>query len=729
MLIRTVKNIIILSCLLIISISAFPQSDSIEIADGFIENEDFNQAIELYQKILAIDSTDAVSNFKLGFCFMNTPFKKQEAITYFLRAKSIFEHNEEYGLDYIETCFYLGRIYRILYNPEQAIKTFEDLRKTSKNKKLNADIEKEIKTCKLINEFTQNPIQIVLKNLGDSINSLNSDHSPVLSADESMLFFTSRRLGSTGNEIAIDGLPYEDIYYSEKIGNDWSKPKNIGKQINTNGHEATLGISADGQELFIYRDEDEGSIFYSRLNGDQWTVPKKLGPTINTRHRETHASLSYDGKKLYFTSNRFGGNGGMDIYVSQLQPDSTWGEAKNLGPTVNTTEDEESPFIHPDNKTLFFSSKGHNGLGGFDIYKSELNQFKTWTMPENLGYPINTTEDDVFYSPTSDGQRAFFASERSDGIGKLDIYTIGVKDLENTNLTVYTGKAIVCAGSLPEATIQITSLDEPDVPKLVRINKKTGKFLFVASRGHKYRIEALVYNMVVFKEEILVPDDATNQQLYKTIRLDPEAPCGENLLGMRDVNISKDTNNSAETEDDEFEELELSEPDVIMDEEGNIYNQRIKIENIMFTTGKANAIMKNQSLDNLAIYLKRNPTAIVEIGAYADAKGLASNNQILTLQRSTVAYQYLLAQGVMPQQLTIVGYGEENPLAINKNPNGTWNLDAMKFNRRIEFRVIQQGASKLLISPVADMPPKFKNKHYDKKYKKNPVNIEADNLN
>ncbi len=687
----------------------FAQADSLEIADGFVDNEDFQQAIELYKRILVNDSLNPNINFKLGFCCLNTTYKKKDAITYLQKAQRLYRKQNKVNKDYIETSFYLARAYRVTYEPDSASQVLLDLKKLSSNKQVIKDIEKELASCEAVKKFTQNPIAITVRNLGENVNSKYSDHSPVISADESVLIFTSRREGGTGGKLAQDGQYFEEIYISEKQYGSFDIPKSIGTNINTAGHEATIGLSVDGQELFIYKDEDEGSIYYSKLVGETWSVPIKLGLTINTKYRETHASLSADGQYLFFTSNRPGSLGGMDIYFSKKLPNGEWGEAKNAGPGVNTEYDEEGPYIHPDGKTLYFSSKGHEGLGGYDIFKSLMTEFKTWNKAENVGYPINTTENDVFYVLSADGKRAYFSSEREEGNGKTDIYMISIEEAQNTNVTVMTGKGVVCSGALPEASVTITDNGTGEVVSITRINSKTGKFLFVVAKGKSYNILVDVAGKPVFAEDITIPEKAPSQQLYKTIKLDPKVDCGNITAEGNDKNDAIDPNN--------------------IDEDGNLYDANNKIQNILFAYGQAGNVPPNQSLDDLAEYLKKNPTAIIEIGAYADAKGTAKSNMELTEKRGQSVLKYMQKLKVNPAQLVIVAYGESNPFAINKNPDGTWNKEGQKFNRRIEFRVIKQGEATILIRPIVDMPKELKNKNYKRKYKKAETIEEADDLN
>ncbi len=211
-----------------------------------------------------------------------------------------------------------------------------------------------------------------ITNLGDKVNSAYADYKPVLTADESQLIFTSRREGSTGDAVNAEGKYFEDIYVSNFENGEWTVPKSIGPTINTDDHEATVGLSADGQQLYVYKFlEGSGDIYMSNLMGANWMEPQKMGSDINLKSWESHASISADSKYLFFTSDREGGYGGSDIYYCQRLPDGSWGLAINMGPMVNSSYDEDGGYMHPDGQNFFFSSKGHNTMGGYDIMSVE----------------------------------------------------------------------------------------------------------------------------------------------------------------------------------------------------------------------------------------------------------------------------------------------------------------------------------------------------------------------
>ena len=682
-------------------IIAQDDNDLFYIADDYVDNENFTGAINLYQRMLMEDPNNADLNFKLGFCYLNTSDEKHMAVEYIEKSLSLLKNKKKKNNEIIEATFYLAKAYQTTYRYDDALAKYNSLKGMTKNKKLLGIIDGEIEKCKAGKKLVENPVQITIANMGDSINSEFSDHSPVVSADESVLIFTSRRENNFGGEMDADGQYDENIYISHFIDGHWSSPKSIGDNINTAEHEASIGLSVDGQELYIYKSDDKGSIYVTKLQGDVWSKPRKLGPTINTKARETHASLSADGNSLYFTSDRKGGYGGLDIYVAHRKLNGKWSEAKNLGPAINTPSDERAPYIHPDSKTLFFSTKGYDGLGGFDIFTSQLNEFGTWTIPKNLGYPINTSADDVFYVLSANGQRAYYSSKKEDGYGRSDIYIIGLKEAEKTKITIMTGKVYICRGELPEVSITVMDAKTDEVVGIYAPNTKTGKFLFVLNKGGMYNVIFETDGAIILSEKLNVPIDAAYQQLYKVIQIPVDPPC-------------------ADEEVEVMEEQEFAGGVNIdnIDENGIVYDKNIKVENILFPYNNAKDIPKNKSLDKLAVYLTTNRHAKIEVGAYADASGRAYYNYKLSIKRGNAVKAYLVNLKVNPEQIKVQGYGEENPITKNRNSNGTWNKKSMKYNRRIEFRVITQGNDTLLIKPLTNLPKEYKNPKYNKFYKK-----------
>ena len=413
---KTINSIIII---FLISTSAlFSQTTTKRVQKNYTEvdllfdNEQYNDALSAYLAIAAYDSLNSTVNFNIGICYLKSRTEKIKAIKYFEKAISCpnNECTEKEDRDHINAFRFLADAYHLNYQFDAAIENYEKhksmLSKSNEDKKMILEVNRKIEMCKVGKELLATPLKVKIENMGTNINSPYADYSPVLSADENTMIYTSRRPLNTGGKLDEWGLFFEDIYITKKTDSIWSQAFSIGSTINTDGNEATVGISVDGQIILIYKDDNgDGNLYTTTLEGDKWSIPKKLNDNINTKGWEPSAFISADGNILYFTSNREGGFGGRDIYKSNKLPNGEWAKATNLGGTINSAYDEDAPFIHPDGVTLYFSSNGHQTMGGFDIFSTHLNSNNDWTSPINVGYPINSTEDDIYYVVAPDKDR------------------------------------------------------------------------------------------------------------------------------------------------------------------------------------------------------------------------------------------------------------------------------------------------------------------------------------
>lgn len=507
--------------------------------------------LDLYKR----DETNMNIAFKLGVCFLNSRTERVQAIPYFSKAITAVSNNYD-GTSFIEknapiiTYKFLGDAYHLNYQFDEGIEAYEkfiSIMAENKNADtaLLAEANRKIEICKTGKRLVLSPIQLKIEKIGSAVNSSYADYSPVLSADQNTLFFTSRRSETTGEKKDIEGNYMEDIYMSTKTSYGWSKASNIGAPINTDEHEATVGISPDGQTILIYKDDmGDGNIYSTTLNGDIWGDPVKLNDYINSPYWEPSAFISADGNTLYFTSDRPGGYGGRDLYKCKRIPvgektfdynlttdgtrsfkreqtsESDWGEPENLGAKINTPYDEDAPFIHPDGVSLSFSSNGHNTMGGFDIFSSLLSGDGTWSEPVNIGYPINTTDDDIFYMVSPDGRNAYFSSFREDGLGEKDNYSLTFLDQKETPLTLIKGNVNDESGK-PVKKVEITVTDN-ETGKTVGIyhtNSKTGQFLFIMTPGKNYNITYQATGHLFYSENMLIPEKSDYCELKRSILL------------------------------------------------------------------------------------------------------------------------------------------------------------------------------------------------------------------
>ncbi len=644
--------------------------------DELIEEGNFDEAIQLGTGLLADNPDNADLNFKVGYSYLNTALRKAKSIPYLEKTLNVLDEKKSTTSFVFEAKFYLGKAYHNNYDFKKAIELYTALLATTKNNELIKAINEEINQCKTGEKLMLEPVKMQINNLSSNINSPFSDHSPVISADESVLIFTSRRKRFEGEELNADGQYNEDIYISYNENSSWQQPKSISANINTEAHEASIGLSPDGQQLFIYSGADGGTILTSYLVGDEWSVPERLGENINTRYRETHASLSADGKYLYFTSDRPGGYGGLDIYVSEKTENNSWGKAKNLGSSINTPADEEGPFIHHDGISLYFSSKGHETMGGYDIFTCKLNEFGTWTKPTNLGYPVNTIDDDAFYVMTPDGKRAYFSSYREDGYGGNDIYMMALPEAEEKPVTIVKGKVKACNSDIEDVLISVFDSENDDIIGLYKPNSKTGKYLFILSRGRNYYAIFEINGEEKRTEEFFISDNADFQVIYKPISLIEGTPCEELIT-------SSETKNSTDLY-------------AAWKESDNL----TVIENILFLINSSQCDNFTDNLKKLAAYLNENPKTKIEIVGYSDTQGPESYNLKLSEKRALIVYNQLIKLGANKKQLSYRGDGIKNQISINNYKNGAYVWQSLPYNRRVEFEVSNDYTKKLKIVPV-----------------------------
>jgi len=381
----------------------------------------FGAALPHYLRAQKFNPNNALLNARIGECYLHSS-TKQAALSYLQKAQQL-DATAEPRMHYL-----LARALHLNGQWAAAIKEYEQARPvaadaTSDDVAVTTDdLAQRVRECHRGQQLQAKPIRVLLENAGPAINSPMSDYAPLISADETVLLLTSRRSGSTGGQLDSEGDGMlEDIYQSDWNGTAWGPAHNLGAPVNTASHDATVGLSADGHHLLVYLEDNEGDIYESNLVGSVWSKPKNLGARINTKYHESAACYSPDGKFIYFVSDRPGGRGGRDIYRVELEARTP---AQNLGSVINSPYDEEGVFMHPDGKTLYFSSKGQSSIGGYDIFKSTLLPSGQWSEPENLGWPINTPDDDVYFVMGASNQHAYYSTDQPGGLGGKDIYRV-----------------------------------------------------------------------------------------------------------------------------------------------------------------------------------------------------------------------------------------------------------------------------------------------------------------
>jgi hypothetical protein len=392
-------------------------------AEYFLMKEAYIDALINYQQLYEKFPDNANLAYCTGICYLNIPGKKNLSITYLEAAvKNMSARHKEGTLTQTsapyEALFYLATAYRINYRFDKAKETFlKYLGTLLPDDHENRDfIKHEIEVCDKAKELIDKPVSFTEENLGEPFNDDKSNFNPVISADgKSFAYMVSMKF-------------YDAVMFSKLVSGKWNSPENITPELQADGNIHISCLSADGKTLYLSKDDSYNSdIYSSTLSGDSWAKVTKLNKNINTKYWESHGFVSEDGEVMIFASDRPGGFGGLDLYISH-KVNGDWGPATNLGPSVNTPFNEDRPFLINKGKTLFFSSQGHENIGGYDLFRSDLQPNDLWSKPKNLGYPMNTPDDDVFFMPSGDGKSGYRAlMKEGEGFGKEDIYKIFFK--------------------------------------------------------------------------------------------------------------------------------------------------------------------------------------------------------------------------------------------------------------------------------------------------------------
>jgi hypothetical protein len=496
------------------------------------------RAQENFVKAYQLDSTNANINYMMGICFLQTKLEKSRAEYYLEKAvKNVSKH---YRTDEpAETAaaplavFFYGEALHINYKFEEAIKQFEEFKKyvDPRDKEYLKMVTRSIATCKIAMDKVAHPINVQITNMGDSINSVYPEYGPCLSADERMIIFTTRRPNSTGGLRTEDDQYFEDVVVSYKDdGENWTKPVALSPNVNSIGHEATINMTPDGQTLIVYRNEPggknpegNGNVYYSTYDGKDWSAIQDFGSDVNSEFMETHAALNSDGTILFFSSERPGGFGGKDIYRCIKLPNGKWSKALNMGPEINTENDEDGGFIHPDGQTFFYASNGSKSMGGFDIMFATLNEENKFINPINIGYPINTTDDDVFYVTSPDGKRGYFSSAKAGGHGNLDVYKATFAEARETFLALFKGQIVPSDGEKLPENLQIVVTDKTTNEIIGTYRPKmNGAFTTILPPGKEYNFSYQTDDGEEFyNEDVFVNSDAAYQEIKREVNLEP----------------------------------------------------------------------------------------------------------------------------------------------------------------------------------------------------------------
>lgn len=603
-------------------------------ADNFRVRGQFSQAIGLLNQALEKDKNFVEAYYRLGIIYMSLKdfpqaiknFEKGVSLTDDIRKQKVFWYD-------------LGESYFTVGNYDQAEKILSSFLKAEMQNRVKIDRAKLLlSNVAFAKENKNNASAYKLKQLSDTVNAFVMQYFPVLTADQQQLIFT-RRLGGGPNDD-------EDLVISKKNMNGrWDIPESLSKNINTKLNEGTCTISADGRKLIFTScvgRQGHGScdLFESVRIGDDWTEPKNLGSQVNSAEWESQPSLSADGRTLYFVSDRRGGSGRRDIWMSSLNDKGEWTRAKNVGKPVNTQYDEISPFIHVNNKILYFASNGLTGFGGYDIFSSEKDSASAWGKPQNMGSPINNHEDQFSLFITADGKKGYYSHEeaRDGGYSVSNIYEIEIPEEKQIRFKSNYVKGTVRDKHTHEplsASIELINLETNATESLVFSDSISGAYLIVLTQGAEY---ALYVNK--------------KQYLFRSLNF--------NYSALKD-----------------YEPITLD-----IDLEKAVEGTTAILQNIFFDVDKFDLKEKSVTeLQKILRFLKENPSLKVEISGHTDNSGSAAYNLQLSQKRAQSVYNYLISNGIDSNKLIPRGYGSNQPLADNDSEEGR------QKNRRIEFKL------------------------------------------
>lgn len=658
------------------------------MADRYAAKGDHQNAIDNYLSAERLNPGNAEVNYRLGKAYLISHYK-HKALEFLLRVYAVQPNHDD------EINYYVGEGYQYNHNYLKAKEHYEIFK--AKNKKLAEIADFRIKECELGDSLVKSPLHVTITNMGHGINSVYDDYSPLITADGSKFIFTSNRKSSTEAPKKGPAIDYEDIYIATPHAGQWATPEKISPNVNIPFHDAAASISHDGKTLFLYYEVGAGDIFTSTFDGTEWSKAQPLNKNINTTYWETSACISADGRKLYYTSNRPGGYGELDIYVSELGANGEWGKGINLGPTINTHGNEDAPFIHADGITLYFGSNGHVGLGEHDIFKSEFKDGK-WQKAKNVGYPINSADYENFYIVSEDNKTAYFSSSREDRIGNIDIYTVNF--LERKHEPVAEHIVAEVKHEEPHTEIMHEAVkEEVKAPAPVHTAETPKKEDFVDPMVH---LQKEMKNVTVLKGKVI--DAVSAKPLGAAITLiDNEkniilAKISSNeATGEFEIIIPHGGNYGVATELSGylFNSINFNLPNFseYMELDTHVLMQKAEVgskvvlKNIFFDSGKAD--LKTQSLselENIHELLIVNPEMSVQINGHTDNTGKATYNKALSLKRAQSVVDYLIHHGIAAARLSAVGYGSERPLVSNDDEN-----QGREINRRTEIEIIEAG--------------------------------------
>lgn len=592
----------------------------------FLSDKKYDLAIIEYKKCVELDKNMTYAYYALGDCY--AAMKDVE------NGKKYYELFLQQKPGNTEVLFALGLMMKDNMHYEEAAPYFEKfLANETGNENLIMKARKYERDCKFAAEAIKHPVEFTAQPCSDRINTRVPEYFPSVSADEQTLIFSR-----------LVNFEQEDIYITHKTpDNQWTNSLPISNLINTRYNEGALCISSNGQYIFYSSnkpDENYGShdIYFSYLQGNVWSKPFNAGPKINSKYWDSHPSLSADGRTLYWLSTRPGGLGSEDIWYSTLDSNDKWTDARNLGPAINTPYREFTPFIYADGNTLFFSSEGHPGMGGLDIFYSRKNEKGEWGTPVNLGYAINTPNTESGFVLSANGRTAYYAREDANEHNNIDIYTFELyKDAQPGAVAYLKGTVTdIKTGKIVAARIQLIDLETGQIASQVQNNSTTGEYLICLPPSKNYALNVSADSYLFYSENFSLKVTGINTPMQKDVQLKPIV-AGESVV----------------------------------------------LNNIFFETNKSDLKPESMAeLNKVFAFLKTNGSVKLEISGHTDNTGDKVSNQKLSESRAKAVVSYLVQKGVDASRLTSKGYGDQKPVV----PNTT--VENKAKNRRTEMKIL-----------------------------------------
>lgn len=631
-------------------------------ADKFLNSEDYEEALPLFLLLEKKDFKTPNIGYKIGTCYLNSRGKKSKAIPYLEYAVTSITRNYGNNLQEkkapLKSLLMLGIAYRINNQPNKAIEIFEMLKDSvaDTDSELRNLADLHIKRCEnalVLQDFPGDPVK---ERLPDTINNEFANFNPVIVNKGNILYY-------------MESMKFYDAIKETELNNgQWQTPKDITPDLHSDGDHYLASASADGNMLILYLYEPlkAGELYYTIKTSDGWSQQIPFNENINTKYHETHASLSSDGSTLFFTSNRPGGIGGLDIYMSVKDENNNWGPAVNLGPDINTPYDEETPFISSNDSVLYFSSQGHLNIGGYDVFYSKRKGFNSWSMPINMGVPVSTADDDLFYYPMENGLHGLMSRIENNFYPSYDIYKYKYIDFPNTPRYRVRGR-ISDSANVQNGDITIFVID-----------KSTGDTVQKAKPDGNGNYELLLPNGNFFVSIAGQSGTLAGSDLSLNNGTDEiiEMPTGEKVSG-----VEKTIAAVIETK-----------------------NDTLIIKDVLFAFN--NCDLQSQSkeyLQEIVNRLKNDHNMQLQIIGYADAIGNENYNLELSRKRAISVENYFISNNIEKNRLSISGKGESDPVAINANSDGTDNPEGRQYNRRVVILPVNYPTNLILIKLV-DIP-------------------------